>query len=145
VRIQLATIAALVLLAALGPKAADQPFVVIVNRANPVRSLPVGEVRRIFMKQTRMWPHADAMVPVDWDATTPIRETFSRQVLKRSVREMAEFWVQQSMTQGLAPPATLKSSRAVLRFVASVSGAISYLPPGDLDDSVNVVKLTDPK
>jgi ABC-type phosphate transport system substrate-binding protein len=138
-------IAALVLFAALGSTAADQPFVVVVNRANPIRSLPAAEVRRIFMKQTRMWPHADAMVPVDWDATTPIRDTFSRQVLKRSVREMAEYWVQQSITQGLAPPATLKSSRAVLRFVSSVNGAISYVPPGDVDDSVSVVKLTDPR
>ena len=66
---------------------------------------------------------------------------FSKQVLNRSVREMAEYWVQQSMTQGLTPPSTQRSARAVLRFVASVPGAISYVPPAEVDDTVNVVAI----
>ena len=140
-RLQIAAVGVWLLLWTVIPAAAEPSFVVVVNKANPVKSLTVVELRRIFMKQTRMWPHAESMVPVDWDATSEIREAFSRQVLNRSVREMAEFWVQQSITQGLAPPSTQKSSRAVLRFVASVAGAISYVPPSDVDDSVNTVKV----
>jgi ABC-type phosphate transport system substrate-binding protein len=116
-------------------------FVVIVNKANPVKTLPTVELRRIFMKQSRMWPHAEPMVPVDWESTAEIRQVFSKQVLNRSVREMAEYWVQQSMTQGIAPPSTQRSARAILRFVASVPGAISYVPPGEVDDTVNVVAI----
>lgn len=140
-RLHIAATGVLMLLWASVPAAEGQSFVIVVNKANPVKSLSVTELRRIFMKQTRMWPHAESMVPVDWDATSEIRQEFSRQVLNRSVREMAEFWVQQSVTQGLAPPSTQKSSRAVLRFVASVPGAISYMPPDEVDDSVNTVKL----
>lgn len=120
----------------------DAGFVVIVNKANPVRTLTVVELRRMFMKQSRMWPHAESVVPVDWDATSPNREAFSKQVLARSVREMGNYWVQQSVTQGLAPPSTQRSARALLRFIASVPGAIGYLPPGDLDDTVAVVTVT---
>ena len=116
-------------------------FVIVVNKANPVKMLPLVEVRRIFMKQSRMWPHAEPMVPVDWESTSEIRQMFSKQVLNRSVREMAEYWVQQSMTQGIAPPSTQRSARAILRFVAGVPGAISYVPPGDVDDTVNVVAI----
>lgn len=141
-RLHIAATGVLVFLWASVPAAEGQSFVIVVNKANPVKSLSVTELRRIFTKQTRMWPHAESMVPVDWDATSEIRQAFSRQVLNRSVREMAEYWVQQSVTQGLAPPTTQKSSRAVLRFVASVPGAISYMPPGEVDDSVNIVKLT---
>ena len=108
----------------------DPAFVVIVNKANPVKTLAVAELRRIFMKHTRMWPHAESIVPVDWDATSPIRETFSKQVLARSVREMADYWVQQSVTQGLTPPSTQRSTRALLRFVAGVAGAIGYRAGG---------------
>jgi ABC-type phosphate transport system substrate-binding protein len=118
------------------------PFVVIVNKANPVKTLAVAELRRIFMKQTRMWPHAESIVPVDWDATSPLRETFSKQVLARSVREMGDYWVQQSVTQGLAPPSTQRSTRALLRFVASVAGAIGYVPAGEADETVSVIKIT---
>jgi len=140
-RLHIAATGVFVLLWAGVPAAEGQSFVIVVNKANPVKSLSVTELRRIFTKQTRMWPHAESMVPVDWDATSEIRQAFSRQVLNRSVREMAEYWVQQSVTHGLAPPTTQKSSRAVLRFVASVPGAISYMPPGEVDDSVNTVKL----
>ncbi len=118
------------------------PFVVVVNKANPVTTLSMLELRRIFMKQTRMWPHAESMVPVDWDATSPYREAFSKQVLGRTVREMADYWVQQGVTQGLTPPSTQRSTRALLRFVASVPGAIAYVPEAELDDTVVAVKIT---
>ena len=132
-----------VLFAAPEPQTRQAPgFVVIVNKANPVKTMTVVELRRIFMKQTRMWPHADSIVPVDWDATSPHREAFSKQVLARSVREMGDYWVQQSVTQGLSPPSTQRSARALLRFIASVSGAISYVPPGDVDDTISVVRVT---
>jgi ABC-type phosphate transport system substrate-binding protein len=117
-------------------------FVVMVNITNPVRTLAVADLRRIFIKQMRMWPHGESIVPVDWDATSPIRESFSQQVLARSVREMADYWVQQAVTQGLTPPSTQRSSRALLRFVASVAGAIGYVPPGEADDTVAVIKIT---
>ena len=117
-------------------------FVVIVNKANPIKTMTVVELRRIFMKQTRMWPHAESVVPVDWDATSPMRDAFSRQVMARSVREMGDYWVQQGVTQGLVPPSTQRSSRAILRFVSSVPGAIAYVPAGEIDDTVAVVKLT---
>ena len=117
------------------------PFVVIVNEANTVKSLTKAELRRIFMKQSRMWSHGEAMVPVDWDSTHYLRAVFCRDVLNRSVREMAEYWVQQSMTQGLTPPSTQRSARAVIRFVASVPGAISYVSPADVDDTVNVISI----
>ena len=118
------------------------PFVVIVNKANPVKTITLVELRRIFLKQSRMWPHAETMVPVDWDSSSDVREAFCKKVMNRSVREMAEYYVQQSMTQGVTPPSTQKSARAILRFVASVPGAVSYVPPADVDNTVNVIKVT---
>ena len=120
----------------------DPAFVVIVNTANPTRTLSLVELRRIFMKQNRMWPNGESIVPVDWDATSALRQTFSERVLARSVREMADYWVQQSVTQGLAPPSTQRSTRALLRFVASVAGAIGYVPAGESDDTVSVIRVT---
>jgi ABC-type phosphate transport system substrate-binding protein len=124
------------------PAQSRAPFVVIVNKANPVKTVTLVELRRIFLKQSRMWPHAETMVPVDWDSTSEVREAFCTKVMNRSVREMAEYYVQQSMTQGVTPPSTQKSARAILRFVASVPGAVSYVPPGDVDNTVNVIKVT---
>jgi hypothetical protein len=121
--------------------AAPISFVIVVNRDNPAPSLSLPEVQQIFRKQTRMWPHGEAVVPVDWDATAEIRQQFSQRVLNRTVREMAEFWVQQNITQGLTPPSTLKSARAILRFVASVPGAIAYVPASEPDDTVKIISV----
>ena len=117
------------------------PVTIVVNNANPVDTLTVAELRRIFMKQQRLWAHGDTIVPVDWDAASQMRRLFSQIVLGRSVREMAEYWVQQSVTQGLAPPSTLSSGLAVARFVATVPGAIAYLPPDAVDRSVKRVRI----
>jgi ABC-type phosphate transport system substrate-binding protein len=135
-------VVALVILGQPGVHTQAKPFVVIVNKANPVKTISVLELRRIFMKQTRMWSHAESVVPVDWDATSDHREAFSRLVLGRSVREMADYWVQQGVTQGLTPPSTQRSARALLRFVASVPGAIAYVPAAEVDDTVAAVKIT---
>lgn len=81
------------------------------------------------------------MVPVDWEASSEIRKQFSKKVHGKSVLEMRDFWIQQSITVGLNPPTTLKSARAILRFVASVAGAISYLPADEVDDSVKTIKV----
>jgi ABC-type phosphate transport system substrate-binding protein len=136
------TVALLVLLWTDRPSTQAPAFLIIVNKANPAKTVSIVELRRIFMKQSRMWPHAEPIVPVDWDSTAEVRQLFSKQVLNRSVREMAEYWVQQSMTQGITPPSTQRSARAVLRFVASVPGAISYVAPGEADDTVSVVKVS---
>ena len=121
--------------------AARPPFTIVVNNANPVDTLTVAELRRIFMKQQRLWAHGDTIVPVDWDAASGMRQAFSQIILGRSVREMAEYWVQQSVTQGLAPPSTLSSGLAVARFVATVPGAIAYLPTDATDRSVKRVRI----
>lgn len=136
-------VVAVIMLSWTSVRGAQEPsFVVIVNKANPLKTMTVVELRRIFMKQTRMWSHAESVVPVDWDATSPIREEFSRQVMARSVRAMGDYWVQQGVTQGMVPPSTQRSTRAILRFVASVPGAIAYAPAGEVDDTVAVVKVT---
>ena len=120
---------------------ARPPFTIVVNHANPVDTLTLAELRRIFMKQQRLWAHGDTIVPVDWDAASQMRKAFSQIVLGRSVREMADYWVQQSVTQGLAPPSTLSSGLAVARFVATVPGAIAYLSPEAVDRSVKRVRI----
>jgi len=137
------TVVAIAMMAQPGAQSRQAPaFVVVVNKTNPVKTLSVLELRRIFMKQTRMWSHAESMVPVDWDATSPYREEFSRLVMGRTVREMGDYWVQQGVTQGMMPPSTQRSSRAMLRFIASVPGAIGYVPAADVDDTVVAVKIT---
>ena len=67
-RLQIAAVGVSILLWTGVPAAQGQSFVIVVNKANPVKALTVAELRRIFMKQTRMWPHAESVVPVSQTA-----------------------------------------------------------------------------
>jgi hypothetical protein len=137
-----AVAAALVPLAWTSAPAAPQLSIrIIVHKDNPAAALTVPELQRMYRKQTRMWPHGESVVPVDWDSTSPVREEFSERVMRHSIREMADFWLQQNITQGLTPPTTLRSTRAILRFVASVPGAIAYVPADEVDDTVKRLDL----
>lgn len=123
--------------------ALNQGLVIILNNLNNEKTLTLSELARIFKKEKRFWSDRESIVPVDWEATTEVRKSFSKYVLGKSVREMREFWVQQSMTVGLSAPITQKSTKAILRFVANVPGAISYVPANEVDHSVRIVKVRD--
>ena len=123
--------------------ALDQGLVIIVNKSNNEKTMTLSDLARIFKKEKRFWSDRESIVPIDWEATSEVRKSFSKYVLGKSVREMREFWVQQSMTVGLSAPITQKSTKAILRFVANVPGAISYVPANEVDHSVRTVKVRD--
>ncbi len=141
IRVWVIAAAMVPLASTLVPAAPQASFRIIVHKDNPVTSLTLPDLQRIFRKQTRMWPSGESVVPVDWDSTNPLREEFSDKVMRHSIREMADFWVQQNITQGLTPPTTLRSTRAILRFVASVPGAIAYVPASELDETVKRIDI----
>jgi ABC-type phosphate transport system substrate-binding protein len=114
---------------------------IVVNKANATSKLSLGQLKRIFTKQERVWPNGEPVVPVDWEAASEVRKFFSRRVLGKTVVEMRDYWLDQSITTGVNPPSTLKTARAVVRFVASVPGAISYLPEEEADDSVKLIPI----
>jgi len=126
----------------------NHSLVIVVNKSNTIKTMTVYELRRIFTKQRRFWGDRElvdrqSIVPVDWEAKSDVRKSFSKYVLGKSVMEMTEFWVLQSMTVGLTAPITQKSTKAILRFVAIVPGAISYVPANEVDLSVKTIKIRD--
>jgi ABC-type phosphate transport system substrate-binding protein len=128
--------------------ALNESLVIVVNKSNTIRAMTLSELRRIFTKQKRFWSDRElsdreSIVPIDWEATSEVRKSFSKYVLGKSVLEMREFWVLQSMTVGLSAPITQKSTKAILRFVANVPGAISYVPANEVDLSVKSIRVRD--
>ena len=116
-------------------RAAPGALVIIVNDGVPTRALAVEDARRIFLARERFWRDGRRIVPVNLPAGTEIREAFSRRVLGRGSRELVAYW-NDLYFHGTLPPQTVASERAMLRFVATMGGAIGYvtaeaeLPPG---------------
>ncbi|MET0396354.1 MAG: hypothetical protein ABW277_05995 [Longimicrobiaceae bacterium] len=137
---RLALGALLALAAALAPPAARgdvrgevaaAPLAVIAHARVPESRLDAGEVRRIFLLRRRFWRGGTRILPVNLPAGSPTRLAFSRAVLGRTPRDLADYF-NDLYFHGTRPPPVLASERAVLLYVARTPGAVGYVPAAAL-------------
>lgn len=120
-------------LRAQGRERAPASLAVIVHEDVPDSTLDAATVRRIFLRRQRFWDDGTLVAPVNLPATSAVRDAFSRAVLGRAPRDLAEFW-NDLYFHGIQPPPVLDSERAVLLYVARTPGAIGYVAADSLPD-----------
>src|SRR6185503_1062255 len=103
---------------------------IIVNGANPASELNVQEVARLFLKTVRRWDSGAAVQPVDQTLTSPVRQTFTREVLGQTSGQLQEYWLRQTFSGREVPPPVRASDEAVLEYVLGAEGAIGYVSAG---------------
>jgi len=111
---------------------------VVIVHPRRTSQLSLEDVAQIYLKRRRFWDDGSPVVPLNLRSGTPLREHFSRVVLRDSEARLAEYWNRQYF-YGIFPPATLASTEAVRRYVASDPNAIGYLPGSEVDGSVRAV------
>jgi ABC-type phosphate transport system substrate-binding protein len=126
-----------VLLLAPSVRSADVPIAVIVHPSRRV-TLDTDDVARIFLKKQRFWDNGAAIIPLNREAGSALRESFSRRVFGFSSAGLAGYWNEQYFL-GTFPPATLASSEAMKNYVASEPNAIGYVEASAADGSVRIV------
>lgn len=124
---------------ALAQPARGEELAVIVH---PQRQavLDLDALAQIFLKRRGHWDDGGRIVPVNREAASPQRATFTHSVFGESARSHAVYWNRQYYL-GVLPPATLASDEAVKRFVRSEPLAIGYIRASAVDASVHVVLL----
>ncbi len=127
----------LALLRAPGVAAGDSDIVVIVHPDRHM-ALSIDDVAQIYLRRHRVWDDGNAIVPLNLASGHELRTRFSRAVLRQGDRRLADYWNRQYFL-GVLPPATLASTEAMRRYVASDPNAIGYLPASEVDSSVRVV------
>jgi ABC-type phosphate transport system substrate-binding protein len=115
----------------------EEGVVVIVHPRRPVK-LSLEEVAQIYLRRRRFWDDGAAIVPLNMASDAPLRAQFAERVLNQSQARLADYWNRQYF-QGILPPATLASTEAVRRYVASEPNAIGYVPASEVNRSVRVV------
>lgn len=119
------------------------PYKVLVNAANPVSRLSRNEVSRIFLKKVTVWQDATPVALVEQRATSPVRETFTKDVHGRQVASVTTYWQQMIFSGRAVPPPEKASDAEVVAFVSENPSAIGYVS-GDvtLPAKVKVLALT---
>lgn len=129
---------AIVLALATPAGASADTIAVIVHRERDTAELMPEVIAQIYLRQRRFWPEGETILPINREASSPIRDGFSRRLLGRSASQLRSYWNRRYF-QGVLPPATLASDEAVRRFVAAEPRAIGYVSDSAVDDSVRVV------
>jgi hypothetical protein len=108
------------------PGSMDPGFKVVVNEANPTRSLPERTVKRLFMKITVRWPSGERVLPVDQDSRNEVRARFFDAILG-GVSYAEAYWFRKIFSGRGHPPPQLISDAAVLAYVHDNPGAVGYV------------------
>jgi hypothetical protein len=118
-------LAALLLLA---PRLSAQ-YVVVVNPKNPITRLSPTQVSKIYLGKLLAWSingQTQPVLAVDQRPDSPVREAFSKRVLRKSVSETAAYWRQELYSGRNVPPPEQTEAEA-LQTVRSDVGAIAYV------------------
>jgi ABC-type phosphate transport system substrate-binding protein len=115
---------------------------IVVHRGNPVESLTLSELRRIFMLETQNWPHGRRITVVQREKGQPERDEAIRMICGISEAEYERNLLLQTFRGSVTrPPRSIQSANLMLRFVFNTPGAIGYVQAGEVDDSVKVVAV----
>jgi len=124
------------------PASADAPFRVIVHPQVKGSQIPRTALSSIFLKQSPKWGDGSPVLPIDQSVQSPVRRSFSNDVLQQGVVAVQVYW-QRKMSNGVIPPPVKTSDEEVVSFVASTPGAIGYVSAATpLPDSVKPVEVT---
>jgi ABC-type phosphate transport system substrate-binding protein len=124
-------------------KAAGDPIVVIVNRANPVDNLSMAELRKLFLSDRSRWDTGRAVAPVMLGAGAPERVLFLKVVFGMNEADLERYFLQADFTgKSVTRPKEVGSEREVRRMVGNSPGAIGFVRFSDLHDpSDSVIKV----
>jgi ABC-type phosphate transport system substrate-binding protein len=128
-------------------EAAGDPIVVIVNAANPVDNLSMGELKKLFMSERSKWDTGKSVAPVMAAAGAPERTSFLKIVCGMNDTDFGKYFVQAAFSGGSAtPPKEVGGATSVKAFVANSAGGIGFVKAGDFhgdgsDGGVKSVKI----
>ncbi len=115
---------------------------IIVNRENPIENMTMAELRAVFLGERSHWPNGRRITLVMMDPGQPERDTLVRDVCRMSESDLRRRYLQGLLTgEVLVSPKTLATPVGVRKFVFNVPGAVGYLRPEDVDDSVKVIRI----
>jgi ABC-type phosphate transport system substrate-binding protein len=119
--------------------AADLPFHVVVNDANPVSSLTHDEVSELFLKKRSTWADGGLVLPIDQLEGSQLREIFTRQVHRKSAAAVRAYWQQRIFSGHDVPPPEKDGDAEVIAFVRKNPRAVGYVSASAATAGVKVV------
>ncbi len=111
----------------------SKSYKIIVNDSNPINTITKKDLAKIFLKKLTKWENGTTILPVDQLETSPVREAFSKDILKKTIAATKAFWQEQIFSGRGVPPPEKASDKEVIDYIKANPGAIGYI-----SDSTNI-------
>ena len=122
--------------------AASQPIAIVVNTSNPVDSLSMSELRKIFLGERGHWSNGRRITIIMLEQEQPERRVVLSTICQMNESEFNNHFLHGLFTgEVLVSPKTLATSVGVRKFIFNVPGAIGYMRLSDVDNSVKVIRI----
>jgi ABC-type phosphate transport system substrate-binding protein len=105
----------------------ELPFRIIVNADNDIPRLSRVDAANVFLKRVQVWETEDTIIVVDQTPTSPVRRSFTREILKRDVGAVRTYWTQVIYSGLAVPPTERRTDSEVIEFVAMHPTAVGYV------------------
>ena len=126
---------------AAGTPAADE-VAIVVNSTNPVNSLTLAELRKIYFGDRQYWKGNLPVVLLMRSQGSRERDVVLRVVFEMTEDRYTKYWVAKVMRAEVSdPPASLYSFGMLQEGVRGNPGAIGYVNANDLRPGVKVLRI----
>lgn len=112
---------------------------IIVHPKNPMASMTIKEVTRIYLGKQKTFSNGERVVPLDVDRELQLHKNFYHRVVKKSDAQLKSYWSRLVFTGKAQPPKAVLDSVEVMTLVAADPNMIGYIETDQVDDSVKVV------
>lgn len=129
----------LLILALLLPGLAPADVLVVVNAANPVRSMTAEEVAALYLGRSRSFPGGEFALVFDHPRDSELRRKFFKQVANMAIGQVNTYWSRLMFSGQEMPPQVLPTEQAVIDIVRRNPGAIGYLSVAPKESGLRVV------
>jgi ABC-type phosphate transport system substrate-binding protein len=120
----------------------QENLAIIVNTSNPVDSLSLPELRKVFLGERSHWPNGRRITLVMMEPGQAERQTLIHEVCQMSEKDLRQHFLHGLFTgQVFVSPKTLSSPVGVRKFVFNVPGAIGYVRATEVDPSIKVLRV----
>jgi ABC-type phosphate transport system substrate-binding protein len=116
-------------------------YQIIVNPANQIESVDRAFLSSVYLKKVATWRNDWTVRPVQLSKRYPLRDQFTREILKKSPSQLRSYWNRQIFSGKAVPPPDLESQEEVIAYVLANKGAIGYVAAGANLRGAKVVRL----
>lgn len=121
-----------------------QKILIVTNTMNSATRISRDQLQDYFFKRNRNWPDGKPVRFFDRSDNTSERDLFLKHYLKKTARQVDQFWIGQKFNTGDSSPIQVSSDQMTLNLVSRFPGGISYVREGtDLPKNVKQLEISD--